>query len=781
MRPDESPAGDGALFEVRYLRKRYPLAPRPALEIPHLRIPQGGIVAVLGFSGAGKSTLLNLLGGLDEANPAPPGEAPPEIVYLDRWRLHGGGRDASAADRHELQALRRREFGFVFQESHLLRNFDAAWNVELPLHLAGRSASSPGAEERHARARRLLEAVGLTGAEIRRLPRRLSVGQGQRIALVRALAHDPRVVFADEATGSLDPVRAEEVLRALADWCRRPDAPAEEQRTVLWVTHNVSLAAEHARHFIVMSNGHVIHQADGPVDAGHLVELLAEHRGDEIPTLSLPRGGTSSGLRSGNWLSFAARFAAQDLVPRSGSTKEDDRKDGPRPGSTTESGEAGAPTPGSTTESHEARERRRSRRLGWRQRARVLLGDVAGNALNVFVVAGLVLTALLIAKVTVSFRDHIESSFIDPRVNYLKVHPGDAPWIDEEAVTRIAALRHEGKPLVSAAHGAFSRLLSIEQPSVLGDRPVLDYWAMDVDDPILQQVPLLETAGPDGRLEEARPGSRVVADLFRNESGEWVPGRAGAVATRDGLRLVLGHETAPEVLRVARAAGRTAPIPLLGVTDWLPGGRDLVMPMYQYLEMWTEANPLLARPGYDLVLVYPPDIRDAQALVRALQESGLEPETDILRNLDWVRSTERLLGLFIALGLGLLALLSCSNLFLNMAQTVRRKRNELGVLLAFGAPRRVIFYIFTAEALLTFAAGAGLALLLEGPLGGACEGLLTAALQLGPQEAIRLTSPSWLVPAVLGGTGLVTLLTTCLAVRREMAGLPVAELVRSRE
>src|SRR5262249_26389386 len=145
-----------------------------------LEVSRGEFVAIVGESGAGKSTLLHLLGALDRPTA---GE-----LSLD-------GSDYGVATAEQLDDLRNRQIGFVFQSHHLLRDFSALENVMRPLRIAG---IAPAAAR--SRAEGLLAQVGLAERMAHR-PQQLSGGEQQRVAVARALANDPRVVLADEPSG----------------------------------------------------------------------------------------------------------------------------------------------------------------------------------------------------------------------------------------------------------------------------------------------------------------------------------------------------------------------------------------------------------------------------------------------------------------------------------------------------------------------------------------------------------------------------------------------------
>jgi len=171
-------------------------------------IEAGEFIVVLGRSGSGKSTLLNLLGGLDRPSTG--------SVRVD-------GADLAALPDAELTALRRRRMGFVFQAYNLIPTLSVADNLRLPLTLnrlpeAGRVAS-------------WLARVGLEGRGDD-WPDRLSGGEQQRVAVARALVHEPEVILADEPTGNLDLDNARRVVALLDELCR------EQGRSLVMVTHS---------------------------------------------------------------------------------------------------------------------------------------------------------------------------------------------------------------------------------------------------------------------------------------------------------------------------------------------------------------------------------------------------------------------------------------------------------------------------------------------------------------------------------------------------------------
>lgn len=178
--------------------------------------------AIVGASGSGKSTLLGLLAGLDV-----PSEG---TVKLD-------GEDLFALDEDARAALRARALGFVFQSFQLLANRTALENVMLPLELAGRRDARAAATD-------MLQRVGL-GQRLGHYPRLLSGGEQQRVALARAFVLQPKVLLADEPTGSLDHATGEKVMELMFELNR------ERGTTLVLVTHDRAIAARCDRQLLI--------------------------------------------------------------------------------------------------------------------------------------------------------------------------------------------------------------------------------------------------------------------------------------------------------------------------------------------------------------------------------------------------------------------------------------------------------------------------------------------------------------------------------------------------
>ncbi len=199
-------------------------APVTVLRDVSLTIEAGESLSIVGPSGCGKSTLLNIIGTLDHA---------------DSGRVWFGDKDLSAQNEQSLATIRNREIGFIFQAHHLLPHCTVWENILVPTLAEKNSPTANGAEQR---AERLLKRVGLSD-RIHHRPGQLSGGERQRVAVVRALINQPKLLLADEPTGSLDRASADELAKLLGELNR------EENVTLIVVTHALDLARQMGRVF----------------------------------------------------------------------------------------------------------------------------------------------------------------------------------------------------------------------------------------------------------------------------------------------------------------------------------------------------------------------------------------------------------------------------------------------------------------------------------------------------------------------------------------------------
>ena len=205
------------IVETRNLTKTFSLGGKEinAVDNVNLKVRKGEFVSIMGPSGSGKTTLLNLIGCLD---------------YPSHGSILFEGQDVSQLGERQLDNLRLRRMGFIFQTFNLMPTFSALENVTLPMEIAGVPY-----EERVKRAKELLARLGLA-ERVSHKPRQLSAGESQRVAIARALANNPSLLLADEPTGNLDSKTTEDISGLLKQ------LNAEYSIAIVLVTHDAQVA-----------------------------------------------------------------------------------------------------------------------------------------------------------------------------------------------------------------------------------------------------------------------------------------------------------------------------------------------------------------------------------------------------------------------------------------------------------------------------------------------------------------------------------------------------------
>ena len=220
------------LIEMKEIIKAYNIGLESEIEILHgidLKIYEGEFVAIVGESGSGKSTLMNIIGVLDKQTK---GE-----YYLD-------GIDIKNANEAEMNVIRNKKIGFVFQNFNLIGRTSALRNVELPMLYAGVPA-----EQRTKRAKELLSKVGME-SRMNHMPNELSGGQKQRVAIARSLVNNPAIILADEPTGALDSNTGRQVFETLKN--------LSKDKLVIVVSHDREFAEQFGDRIIELADGNVI-------------------------------------------------------------------------------------------------------------------------------------------------------------------------------------------------------------------------------------------------------------------------------------------------------------------------------------------------------------------------------------------------------------------------------------------------------------------------------------------------------------------------------------------
>ena len=224
------------LIEMKEIIKAYNIGLESEIEILHgidLKIYEGESVAIVGESGSGKSTLMNIIGVLDKQTK---GE-----YYLD-------GIDIKNAHEAEMNVIRNKKIGFVFQNFNLIGRTSALRNVELPMLYAGVPA-----EERTKRAKELLSKVGME-SRMNHMPNELSGGQKQRVAIARSLVNNPAIILADEPTGALDSETSTMVMNIFNDLNKN------QGKTIILITHSKEIAEQCPR-IVTIKDGKIINDS----------------------------------------------------------------------------------------------------------------------------------------------------------------------------------------------------------------------------------------------------------------------------------------------------------------------------------------------------------------------------------------------------------------------------------------------------------------------------------------------------------------------------------------
>jgi len=221
-----------SLIEVEHVRKVYRMGDEKvvALDDVSLTIEKGEIVCFLGTSGSGKSTFLNMVAGLEKPT---------------KGKIFIGGIPIHKLNEANVTLFRQKNIGFIFQAYHLMPMMTAVENVSLPLIFRGVET-----KKRNAVAKEMLQAVGLKGYE-KRKPSQMSGGQQQRVGIARALAGNPKIIFADEPTGNLDTNTTKEVMDLIVNQVR------QHNQTLIIVTHDRSIAS-YADKVVTIQDGNIV-------------------------------------------------------------------------------------------------------------------------------------------------------------------------------------------------------------------------------------------------------------------------------------------------------------------------------------------------------------------------------------------------------------------------------------------------------------------------------------------------------------------------------------------
>ncbi len=654
------------LFELSNVRKTYPSREKSALDIKKIVIPRNGLVAVIGYSGSGKTTLLNILGLLDK-----PDSNQHEDVKILYYPDDNSKPEKMNGDISDVNKFRRTNFGFIFQEGYLMSNLTGQANVEIPLHVNGY-------EVRKERIKDFFHKVGINDNQEHRLPSYISGGEAQRMAVIRSIAHCPKVILADEPSSNLDHDIGMQVMHFLKNWCNE-----NEERSVIWVTHNIHQAIELADYILVLKNG----EAFGPYlnrkNEDDILRMLRQ--GEEIQynnAIISDRKPDKAENPLFRLFSFSISFAVSDIFPKTGKISQ-----GILP------------------------------RFIGRKNAQIL------NMLSLFMV---ILLTLLFLGISFAFKNYFVLSVSDPRINRITVNGrviGDTTlteehrqalsslvWAESVSVTEVVwpeKLRKENlKPIREATMGAYGmRTRTIDcymnpegEGLTMSGKFGLSTIAINAEDPILTKMPLLTS--PDKKMDNLILTDKMVNTLFLDKEGKTEHEKEGIVITHTALKKFLAFSEVPENLKIDHLRAETKFLPIMGVVDWLPFSAHIMVTDAWYLQQFWRGGVSDPKPGFELLNIYVEDkIKDGIPVCDAIESMGFVIAGNTKNTLKWINNITDVIFKFSNLALMGVWILAGTSLFVSYAQAIKKKQKEIGVLMAKGITRRMLYVVFWIEIL----------------------------------------------------------------------------------
>jgi len=645
------------LFELKNIRKTYPFEKRPALDIDNLLIPQNSLVAVIGYSGSGKTTFLNLLGLLDK----------PDYDEYSKMCFYDNDNPIDLIKYKNTNKFRRKTYGFVFQEGYLLDNFTGIQNIKIPIYINRLKKDSNNIES-------IIKNVGLNNELVKKPHSDVSGGEAQRIAIGRAIAHQPKIILADEPTSNLDYDIGLEVMTYFKQWTVGGDG-----RTVIWVTHNIHQALELADSIIILKNGKHDGPYENPKNEDKLLKMLRQ--GDskhESKASSYELKPISSGnifiqfLRF--WI-FILRFSFSDIFPKVGK-----KKSGILPR---------------------------------------IFGVKNTQKLNIFSLITVILLTLLILNISFAFKNYFIFSVSDPKINRITVtgkRLGDSvltekdrvllskmSWVDDRVYLPDQIKKNKltkERQATLGAYGLRTRTLHCfmnpkSKHLTMNGRISLNVIAMNVHDPIFSKIYLFKPQ--DNNLNSLKPSEQAIDQLFLT-NGIPQNDKPGMVITLRALKKELDFTHIQKNIKIDHYKAKLKTIPILGITDWLPESADVMVTEGWYLKEYAKQGRYDPDPGFELINIYVNDkINDGIPVCNALEEKNYTISGNTKATLVWIKNMTNIIFQFSTIAILGIWLLAGSSLCISYAQAIKRKQKEIGVLLAKGISKTALYCIFLLE------------------------------------------------------------------------------------
>jgi len=652
------------LFHLKNIKKTYLTESRAALDVDDLIIPANSLVAIIGYSGSGKTTLLNILGLLDK--PDEDENNTPIINFYDN--KNNKTQILAIPNKNK---FRRSTYGFVFQEGYLLHNLTGVQNVEIPLHVNKYKINSKNTFE-------LLNKIGIDEDLIKRPPSGISGGEAQRIAIGRSIIHSPKVILADEPTSNLDYDIGMSVMSFYKQLCHQKENESE-RCSVIWVTHNMHQALKLADYIIVLKNGKASGPHPNPKDEEKLIEWLrqGETKEEVHETINFSKEPINSFIgKFFQLIYFIINFAVSDIFPKSV-----DRKKWILPR---------------------------------------LIGVKNTQKLNMFSLFTVILLTLLIFSISFAFRNYFMLSASDPRINRitlsgknigdnvlteedrkalsgLTLHNSRIKWPDEVQTEE----KNSGRRATMGAFGVRTRTFDCymnpnSNNSTMSGRFPLSVIALNVEDPILTKVPVFQSK--DKTFKNIKQSRTTVNQLFLSKDGQPQHKKEGVVISINALNKHLDYKKIPDKLIIDYHQATQIELPILGVTDWLPNSVNIMITEGWYIQEYINRGIYDQQPGYELINIYMEDkINDGIPVCNAIETKNYIISGNAKATLIWIKNMTNVIFRFSIIGIIGIWILAGTLLYVSYTQAIQKKQREIGVLMAKGISKPLLYSIFFVE------------------------------------------------------------------------------------
>ena len=729
------------LFKLSNIKKTYTSEKRPALDIQELVIPKHKLVAIIGYSGSGKTTLLNLLGLLDK----PDSHNNSEICFYEN-NVHKVLTNTIKPT--EMNTFRRRNFGFIFQEGYLMSNLTGRANIEIPMHVNGY-------EVNHNTINVLLKMADISNDQDFRLPSDISGGEAQRIAFIRSIIHSPNVILADEPTSNLDHDTGLQLISFLKQLCY-----SEHPKSVIWITHNIHQAVSLADYIIVLKNG----IAQGPYDNPKKLDVIIKWlRQDETTKLDAPQSISIKAPVPAqkpylNLFKFLAKFALFDIFP-----KADKHTKGIFP---------------------------------------AIFGVKNTQTLSMLSLYLVICFTLLLLSISYAFKNYYISSVSDPLINKITVcdkRRGDQVFTEND-INRLSNLvwakpnlmistpqvmwdkkakKNGFKIIRNATMGAFGiyrrKMDCYMNPDssnlTMSGMIDLELIAFNINDPILTKIPVLDDSGQ--QIES-------IQLAFQRASQN--PDMEGLILSENAFKKELDYQTIPQLITIKHYRAEEKQIPIIGIAKRLPYGVDILITETWYLQQYWKIGSREPKPGYDLVNIYVEDkIKDGLPVCNAIETMGYRGIGDVKNTLYWISNMTEIIFNFSTLAMIGIWILAGSSLFVSYARTIKSKKKEIGLLMAKGITKSMLYFVFWFEILVVWFISIVAAIPTHYFLLHMIQNFVEtkfAAHALNISAIFNM--PNWLCPGVLLATLALALITVFWGIR-DVLKQNVAAILRTGE